>query len=388
MTHEEFIYLTTPEAREAIERNIDADPLKVALDKRLPRAALISAQVKYLQRARRKLPSLFAARCVIPSLAYEQSSAEEVAAAREWAGALCVDLTCGLGVDALYLSKRFEKVVTIERDPLLAEVARYNFGLLGAHNIEVVCASAEDFVGNFSGRADLIFADPDRRGTHGEKLYRLQDCSPDMVGLMPLLSEKARAVAIKCSPLFDVDAAKQLFGTHTLCRAVSLDGECKEVVIEVDPDIDGPLIEAVVIGKGSVRYNAGRERPAVEKPDPETFRYLTIPDVALQKARIAVDHFRSLGAWIENDNGYAFSTTPPQTDLGRTFKIVSIQKFTPKAIARQLRTSGIITVDILTRNFSIPAADIARQLGIRQGGTHTLAFTTLLDEKVCIAVNK
>ncbi|UKI39447.1 MAG: hypothetical protein L6V35_00490 [Alistipes putredinis] len=119
--------------------------MKIALEKHLPDARLIASQVKYLQRARTKLPVLYDARCVIPSLAFEQASSQTCAGFLDCGGKLCIDLTCGLGIDAMYLARRFEKVISLERDEVLAAVARENFARLGITNIEVVNTSAEDF---------------------------------------------------------------------------------------------------------------------------------------------------------------------------------------------------------------------------------------------------
>ncbi len=119
----------------------------MALDKRVPHAALVATQVKYLGRAAAKLPSYRAARCILPPRAFEQASSEACAAHKRIGGEAVLDLTCGLGVDAFALSRRFGRVVTLERDPLLARIARDNFARLGVTNVEVVCASAEGVPG-------------------------------------------------------------------------------------------------------------------------------------------------------------------------------------------------------------------------------------------------
>ena len=124
MTLEEIRLLDTPALRDAVDANLERDPNAIALDKRLPHAALVATQVKYLQRARRKLPTYFAARAIIPSLAFEQASSEAAAACKTWSGNRCIDLTCGLGVDTLALSKAFGEVISIERDAVVAEIAK------------------------------------------------------------------------------------------------------------------------------------------------------------------------------------------------------------------------------------------------------------------------
>ncbi len=61
--------------------------------------------------------------------------------------------------------------------------------------------------------------------------------------------------------------------------------------------------------------------------------------------------------------------------MGRALEIRSIEPFDPKELKRWLKTGGIKSIDILRRNFPLSAADLTRQLGIREGGTTAIAFT-------------
>lgn len=164
MTPEQYRLLLTPEVRHTVEEQIGRDPAAIALDKRIPHAALVATQVKYLARARTKLPSYYEARCILPPLAFEQASSEACAARKSCSGERVLDLTCGLGVDALYLSKRFREVITLERDATLAAVAGENFRRLGATNIRVINSSAEAFLASTRDHFDWIYADPDQIG--------------------------------------------------------------------------------------------------------------------------------------------------------------------------------------------------------------------------------
>ena len=147
----ETFYRTLPFSPTGAQRRAVAaargrDPLEVALDRTVPHARLVATQVKYLARAAQKLPSYAAAQCILPPLAFEQASSEACAAHKLLEGDTVLDLTCGLGVDALYLSKRFREVITLERDATLAAVAEENFRRLGATNIRVINSSAEAFL--------------------------------------------------------------------------------------------------------------------------------------------------------------------------------------------------------------------------------------------------
>ena len=181
ITPEEYSLLLTDEVRRAVAAARGRDPLEVALDRTVPHARLVATQVKYLARAAQKLPSYAAAQCILPPLAFEQASSEACAAHKLLEGDTVLDLTCGLGADALFLSRRFRRVVTLERNEMLARVAAENFSRMGVANVDVVNASAEEYLRRDGLRFDWIYADPDRRSDKGRKLVRLEDCSPDIV---------------------------------------------------------------------------------------------------------------------------------------------------------------------------------------------------------------
>lgn len=370
ISREQYELLCKAEVRRAIDENISRDALDVALDKSIEHAAEVATQVKYLGRARKKLPSYFEARCIIPSLAFEQSSSEECAAHKLLEGGSVLDLTCGLGVDALYLSRKFERVVTIERDEVLAEVARENFRRLGVENIEVVCADSAEFVAECNERFDWCYADPDRRGAKGEKLVRLEDCSPDMVALMPRLKTIAERVCIKASPMFDVEEAQRLFEGCSV-EVVSLGDECKEVLIYTGTTSE---IRATALGVGSC---VGRVGSAEELPIPEfrgeEYRWLVQPDVALQKCRLARAHLAGrVDIWSEN--GYGFAVERPERVVGRVYEIERIEPFDPKRLKREMKGQK---VQILKRDFPFSTERLKAMTGLKEGGSQRIVFTTV-----------
>ena len=365
--------------RRSVEENLQRDPHRIALDRRVSHAALVASQVKYLRRAAQKLPSWYAARCIVPPLAFEQSSSEATAARKEYSGTLAVDLTCGLGVDSFWLSKRFERVIALERDTDLAAIARENFRRLGADNIEVINTSAGEFLSDSGLRADLVYVDPDRRNSEGKKMVRIEDCSPDIVALRPLIERIAPRLVVKLSPLFDVDEVFRVFGPHTRAEVVSLGGECKEIIAEVAGDITVPTVRAVATGLGKAEYSfkepEGEAESAAQSFSPEQYRWLVVPDVALQKARLARRYFTERGICTDSDNGYGFAAEKPEDIMGKALETETIEPFDPKDLKRRLRARGIKSIDILKRDFPLSAADIARQLNVREGGAQKIAFT-------------
>lgn len=373
MTREEIDILLRDEVRRAIEENIERDPMRIALDKGIPHAREVATQVKYLQRARIKLPALYAARCIIPQRAFEQSSSEQCAATKRIEGETLLDLTCGLGIDSMAFAERFKRVVAIERDEVLADVVRENLRRLGITNIEVITSSAEDYLAECKERFDWIYADPDRRTAEGRRVVRLEDCSPNMIALWPAIERVGRHVAIKNSPLFDVDEAFRLFGDCSV-EVISLGGECKEVMIYVDGK--APRLVAEAVGAG--RFEASREvasQATLSTHDfaKEEYRYLIVPDVALQKARLVAAALQGK-ADIWSNNSFGFAATKPEGVLGRILPILRIEEYDSKALRRQLKGQG---VDIIMRDFPTSLDEVRRKCSLRSGNTHRIALTRI-----------
>ena len=379
---EEFSILCSAECYDAVKANIERKPTDIALDRRVPHASVVATQVKNLQKCRAKLPSYFAVQAIVPTLAYEQSSSEECALRKQLEGESVLDLTCGLGVDAYALSKRFKRVLTIERNEMVAEVARENFRRLGADNIEVICSSAEEYLADCTEHFDWCFSDPDRRGSKGEKLVRLEDCSPDVVALMPTLQKIAERICIKCSPLFDVDEAFRLFGDCSV-ETVSLGGEAKEVNIYIDGSAS--KLSAVAIGAGEFSCSVEERNQAkwsAQPADLSQYRYITLPDVALQHSRmVAVAFEGKCDVW--SNNGVALSTEKPEGVLGRLFEVEAIYEI-DSAFKKMMRGRK---AEIYRRDFPMANAEICKRYRCSEGGSEKWCFTRIGESFIAIKMN-
>ena len=384
MTPTEFDILRSEEVRRSINDNIEGDPARIALNERMPHHSLVATQVKYLQRARRKLPSLYEARCIIPPRAFEQSSSEESALRKHLSGESALDLTCGLGIDALALSKHFQSVVAIERDENLAEVVRYNMSLLKSDNVQIVTSTAEEYVADTTEHFDWVFIDPDRRSTEGNKMVCMEDCSPNVLSLMPRLSDIASRVAIKLSPMFDCAEAFRLLSPAEV-EIVSWGGECKEVNIYTGADSN--LLRIAVIGDGEWTFAPEdmSAQPTSEEFKPEEYRFLLVPDVALQKGRVAIAALRD-HASIWSNNGYAFARNIPTERLPvRLFEIESIEPYRPKELKRRLRGTG---VEFMKRDTALSIEAVRRATGTKAGNEKLIAFTTINNHTWIINLKK
>ncbi|MCD8206531.1 MAG: class I SAM-dependent methyltransferase [Bacteroidales bacterium] len=209
-------------------------------------------------------------------------------------GLRLADLTGGLGVDSWMFSKMAERVLYVERDSVLTEAARHNFTVLGCENIEVVNAevSPEGFV-EVSGEAggsmgfsdsvngdggkadgwttlkkfapDIIYLDPSRRSEGGEKVFKLEDCRPNILELRDKLLEMAELVVVKLSPMADIDEVVRQLGPCCLrADVLSVDGECKEVLVTMERDYQREgMIWANCGKRGSFAFFRSDETAAV-----------------------------------------------------------------------------------------------------------------------------
>lgn len=403
MERTDFDNLTTDTARELIDRHISGDPARLALKLRNP---TVTQQIKVLQKCRHKLPSYYVARCIVPQVAYEQASSEATAAVRTAgfpaavANTLAVDLTCGLGVDTLALSQKFGRVISVEIDPLRADIARWNFAQLGAGNVEIINDSAEHFIESYPVNApqiDFVYVDPSRKKSDGKRVFSLEESSPNILELLPILRQKARQIIIKLSPLFDVGEVYRLFGPDTCVEVISVDGECKEVVAKIgfnnnsSPASHTPHMRVTCIRRGEVRrFDFDRDNyPALPIQSPSggpamaEARFLLVPDVAFYKSRTVGPYMAQYYPdEIQSGNirigDYLFCDDMVKGFAGKTFRITFRHPYQPKEIARILKTRGIRRVNIHRRNFTYSADQIAQAFGIEQGGS-TDIFCTLAD---------
>jgi len=170
------------------------------------------------------------------------------------------DLTGGLGVDCWAFSEVAGEVLYNEMNPELAAAARHNFKELGVTNIfiknqEATADTLNGLVGDFG--PDIIFLDPARRDSAGKKVFLLEDCSPDVLKMLPELFRINRFVLLKLSPMADITmAVERLNRTYEEylektsgqgwngqwvreVHVVASGGECKELLVLLDREHEG-----------------------------------------------------------------------------------------------------------------------------------------------------
>ncbi len=352
----------------------------------LPVAELVQ-QIQARQKAMSKLPAwannpdlIFPA-----NISVEQSSSEVTAAFKAGLlkGKLLIDLTGGFGADSYYFSKQFSQVIHVEQHTVLSAIANYNYKILQAHNIQTINTTAADFIREFNGHADVIYLDPARRGNRSEKLHLLQDCEPDILGLLPELFQKADNVLLKASPMLDIDLAVSQLGKVAKVWVVAVQNECKEVLylMQQDPP-DQPEREAINFktdgSLSNFTFTAEQEQQA-NPPYSDPLAFVYEPNAAILKAGAYKSITQQFPVKKLHPNSHLYTSDVLVPDFpGRSFACTGTSRYNKKELLAKLpRKQANITV----RNFPDTVANIRKKTGIREGGNHYLFFSTDMHQK-------
>jgi 16S rRNA G966 N2-methylase RsmD len=383
-------------ARQYVAEHLHDDPAQLALQARrypgLPVPDLVR-QIQARQKARAKLPAWAENPDLVfpPALSVEQASSDRTAAfkASLVRGQRLVDLTGGFGVDAAHFAATMPEVHYVERNLGLVEVVRYNLQQLGIGNVHCHNDDAVNFLRNTPDTFDWIYLDPARRDTAARKIFRLQDCEPDVLRIMPLLLHKSRSVLLKTSPMLDIEQALQELRHVRRLWVVAVDNECKEVLYELGPEpaIDPERFTVNLLRTGQqqeFRLNRARESRAIARYAlPQ--EYLYEPNVAILKA----GGFRSIGTAYEmlklhqHSHLYTSDTLHAQFP-GRIFRIRGVEKYDGQALRTYLGPDA--RAHVTTRNFPDTVAEFRHRTGIREGGDLYLFATTNLEGKLMVLV--
>jgi hypothetical protein len=173
--------------------------------------------------------------------------------------------------------------------------------------------------------------------------------------------------------LFDVEEARRLFPCSEV-EVVSIAGECKE--LNVYTKAAKPVLRIVIAGVGVWEYDfdATTAQHTIAPLDIDSAKYLIIPDVAMQKGRVAVAEFSSY-AQIWSNNGCAFASALPEGQIpAKVYEIERIERYNPKQLKKEFKGVG---VEILKRDTQLSVDAVRKATSMRAGSEHIMALTTI-----------
>lgn len=354
-------------------------------------------QIAGWQKACEKLPSWAATDGIVypPHLSMEQCSGEpaalyKAAVARRICGCgpdgrapLLVDLTGGFGVDFSFMSRCFERSIYVEHNERLSLTARNNFGVLALGGTEAVCADCTEYLHGID-HATLIYMDPARRDARGGRTYAISDCTPDVLGMLPELVDKADHVMLKLSPMLDWHEA--VASLNAVCpdvvreiHVVSVRNECKELLFVLSRKSKS-LTEIYCVNDGdTLRCGMDEARmPALTSDVPYTSlagKYLYEPDASVMKAGCFGLLCRRYDVRQVGVNSRLFISDSEVADFpGRRFIVNAVSSMNKKELKAVL--AGVEKANVAVRNFPLTVAELRKRLRLGDGGDVYVFGTT------------
>lgn len=385
-------------------------------------------QIAGRQVARRKLPSWAAIEGLLypPHISMEQCSSEQTAKYKEavvrealnpqlssvdsplssgdshlFSSCSCtpsfkfVDLTGGFGVDFSFMARCFDNAIYVEQQECLCDIARHNFRLLGLNHACVVCADGVDYLQQMEP-VDVIYLDPARRDSHGGRAYGIADCTPNLLEFADTLLLKAQTVVVKLSPMLDwKKAVSDLKNRVSEVHIVSVDNECKELLLVMRSDVDRLSVKCVNNDDVFSYEGIGLIGPmgpispissiGLISPIGGTPVYLYEPNASIMKAGCFGQIAAYYGVSQIERNSHLFVSEHLVSDFpGRKFLVGHATTMNKKELKKAL--SGIEKANIAVRNFPLSVAELRRRLKINEGGSTYIFATTLANKEHVLIV--
>lgn len=387
--------LLKPEVQKFIRDHENDDPSALILQaKQFPHINIKLAveQIQSRKKAKQKLPTWYNSKDLIfpPPLSIEQSSSEKTAIykASLFNGDRFLDLTGGMGIDFSFIAQSFKSAFYVERQGHLVALAKHNMASLKLTNAQFYNQEADDFIKKTAIHFDLIYLDPARRGTNQRKVFRVQDCEPNFIELLPLLKEKSERIIIKMSPLLDIKGAIADIGGVTEVQVIAINNEVKELLFIIDKRANlNPDIRAIDLQIELVDFkikSSAEESLAIESS--QVNEYLYEPNVALLKAGAFKSVAVAYGAQKLNANTHLYTSKLLIPDFpGRSFKVVKELKMN-KAVLKTAIPD--MKANITVRNYPMTVDQIRKKTGLTDGGNQYIFATTDQDGKKVVLCKK
>lgn len=356
--------------------------------------AEIAQQIIARKKAKKKLPIWYETKQIYfpPEINLEQTSSQITAQykASLVQGKKLIDLTGGFGIDSFFFSELIEEVTHVEQNKELSQIAKHNFKQLSTkENTTFICGNSLDYLTHSSHHYDTIFIDPARRNELGGKVFRLQDCEPDVLSNLKLLKEKSNLLLIKTAPLLDIQLGLKELESVKEIHIVGVQNEVKELLWIIHPNTSPAQIK--LICKNFTQENVETFEAFINEETQAKAKYalpqqfLYEPNATLLKAgffQLIAEKFQLKKI---AQHSHLYTSEELISFPGRSFEVIEIIPFSKKAMKSWSNKKANIT----TRNFPISVENIRKKFKIKDGGEDYLFFTTTqAGDKIAIHTQK
>ncbi|MBV8327601.1 class I SAM-dependent methyltransferase [Chryseobacterium sp.] len=366
-----------------INANLNTDLHSLLLKKSpFPEVSMqeIVQQIKGKQVAERKFPFLLKDGIIFPpQLNLEQSSSEKTALYKSGIlkGKKFIDLTSGFGIDAYYLSQNFEDITLIEQNEELLKIVEHNWNILG-RKARFINHKLEDFLNQNQENFDIIYLDPARRDQNKNKVFLLEDLSPNILEIREKLLSISGQVVIKLSPLIDLKYLVSALPGIFRIEIIAVKNDVKEVVIFLsDEKLEKISCHCVNLESGETDFSFrfGEEEEAVsDYSEPEKFIY--IPNNSVLKAGVFNLISEKMGLKKLHPNTHFYTASERRDHFpGRVFEMEVIDS---KSIKKKEQ------FNIISKNYPLKPEELKKKYGLKDGGERYLIFTQSKKGKIIL----
>lgn len=360
-------------------------------------ASAIAWQIAGRRKAKIKIPIYYNTANIVypPGVNLEQSSSEQTAAFKasvlseqSSATSSLIDLTGGFGIDSYFFSKKFDRVTYVEPNSELLDYAKHNHSELGCKNIRHLNSTAEEFLESLTEAVDCFYIDPSRRSSSNNKVFKLSDCEPNVITLLPGIFKRANYLMIKAAPLLDVQQALRelIFVKHVW--VVSVSNEVKELLLLCEKDYkEQATITAVNLESGHQPFTfqlADEQKTQALFSNP--LAYLYEPNGSILKAGAFKSVAEKFALSKLHANTHLYTSDALINDFpGRIFKTEALLKADAKAVASYFPDRK---VNVITRNYPLSPDELKKKLKLQDGGEQYLIACSGEKQKFLIAASR
>lgn len=386
--------LLKPDIQDFIKKNENEDISALVLKgSPFPQVSIqkIAQQISARKKAKSKLKTWYKTDEILyPKLLnLEQTSSEKSAAYKSElvSGKTLIDLTGGFGIDSFYFSKKVEHLIHCELNTELSKLAKHNFNKLSAKkNCTFYDGNGIEYLQKTDTNFDWIYIDPSRRSSAKGKVFRLEDCEPDLLTHLPLLLEKGKQILVKTSPLLDLSLGIQQLNFVKEIHIVAVKNEVKEILWILDKNVSTEEIKLKTVnldGKNTAYFEGiFQQEKNIEAEYSNPLTYLFEPNAAIMKSGLFNSISEKLEVFKLAKNSHLYTSIEKIKFPGRSFKILETVDFNKKNI----KSLQLSKANITTRNFPLSVENIRKKFRIKDGGNTYLFFTTLTNDKKVMLV--
>ena len=304
------------------------------------------------------------------------------------------DLTGGYGVDTYFMSQNATEAHYVERYQELCKIVAHNFEQTRPH-VHIHNTEALTYLQEMQP-CDVLYIDPARRDQHGGKVFRIEDCEPNLIEIVDTLRSKSNSIIIKLSPMLDISQALISLKGNWDVHVLAVKNEVKEILLisyhsrttskEYHREKQGMIYATNLIptpsqddfSANTFAFTKDEERDAHCQLYDDSNKYLITPGIYIYEPNAAII---KAGAFKIVAQQYQLCKMSANTHLYLSDKF--IKDFPGRVwqiVTTNIKQQKDIRANIMTRNYPLTPEQLRKKLKIKDSDTHTIIGARLGDK--------